>query len=397
MARTKRSISSPGNLGLPLGRKVKTGRTLSESEEVRVEGPAPSRLQPATTKEKGPRNGSEESETSSNPERSSSVSGKHVKPPMSFSALIKEAIMKSPQKRLLLHEIYENISAAHPYFKTAGDGWKNSVRHNLSINTMFCKIPRNVIDDPNAAAAGDSKLSSAASKQKKGCYWILRDLSTLAEDRYRVYDERRRRSLAHLFARSQEEFPYGGSDVIRIMPFTPAPSLLNVGRRFSEPNMATQNFHRPSVSVEELRRQTDFNTQLNQFYMQQQNIPMFSQINQPPYESMMPLDAQMSGPPPSFEYELFNPNDMPWLATEAQLPGISSYAQNYPDPQVSTNLPASLHSQTESVENRQVLPKVARASTVGPGTLPRRNLMDIWLSGTPPMDYIAPKESKFDL
>ncbi|GFR73422.1 forkhead box protein N4-like [Elysia marginata] len=50
-------------------------------------------------------------------------------------------------------QVFENF----PYFKTAPDGWKNSVRHNLSLNKCFAKV-----DNP--------KLSQGA---KKGCLWAL--------------------------------------------------------------------------------------------------------------------------------------------------------------------------------------------------------------------------------
>ncbi|KAM4770761.1 forkhead box protein N2 isoform 1-T1 [Rhinophrynus dorsalis] len=73
-----------------------------------------------------------------NPEKSSASS----KPPYSFSLLIYMAIEHSPNKCLPVKEIYSWILDRFPYFATAPTGWKNSVRHNLSLNKCFRKVER---------------------------------------------------------------------------------------------------------------------------------------------------------------------------------------------------------------------------------------------------------------
>lgn len=69
---------------------------------------------------------------------------RHVKhkPPYSFSCLIFMAIENSLSKRLPVKGIYDWIVRSYPYFQTAPDGWKNSVRHNLSLNKCFKKVER---------------------------------------------------------------------------------------------------------------------------------------------------------------------------------------------------------------------------------------------------------------
>ena len=62
------------------------------------------------------------------------------KPPFSFSTLIFMAIEASKAKALPVKDIYTWILDHYPYFKTAPTGWKNSVRHNLSLNKCFCKV-----------------------------------------------------------------------------------------------------------------------------------------------------------------------------------------------------------------------------------------------------------------
>ncbi|KAK1804086.1 hypothetical protein P4O66_020119 [Electrophorus voltai] len=64
------------------------------------------------------------------------------KPPYSFSSLIFMAIEDSPDKRLPVKGIYEWIVNNFPYYRTAPSGWRNSVRHNLSLSKSFQRIQR---------------------------------------------------------------------------------------------------------------------------------------------------------------------------------------------------------------------------------------------------------------
>lgn len=58
---------------------------------------------------------------------------------------------------LPVSEIYNFMCKHFPYFKTAPNGWKNSVRHNLSLNKCFEKIEKPAL---NGA-------------QRKGCLWAM--------------------------------------------------------------------------------------------------------------------------------------------------------------------------------------------------------------------------------
>ena len=66
------------------------------------------------------------------------------KPTHSYIGLIALAILSTPEKKIVLSDIYQWILDNYIYFRNRGPGWRNSIRHNLSLNDCFIKCGRSV-------------------------------------------------------------------------------------------------------------------------------------------------------------------------------------------------------------------------------------------------------------
>ncbi|XP_055909544.1 forkhead box protein biniou isoform X2 [Eupeodes corollae] len=79
------------------------------------------------------------------------------KPALSYINMIAMAIKESPSGKLTLSEIYSYLQKKFEFFRGPYVGWKNSVRHNLSLNECFKKLPKGM----------------GVGKPGKGNYWTI--------------------------------------------------------------------------------------------------------------------------------------------------------------------------------------------------------------------------------
>lgn len=98
-------------------------------------------------------------------------SAEEPKPQHSYIGLIAIAILGSPECKMVLSDIYQHILDNYPYFRSRGPGWRNSIRHNLSLNDCFVKAGR--------------------SANGKGHYWAVHPANV---DDFKKGDFRRRKA-----------------------------------------------------------------------------------------------------------------------------------------------------------------------------------------------------------
>lgn len=147
------------------------------------------------------------------------------KPQHSYIGLIAMAILGSPEGKLVLSDIYQHILDNYPYFRTRAPGWKNSIRHNLSLNDCFIKAGR--------------------SANGKGHYWAIHPANV--ED-FRKGDFRRRKAQRKVRKHMGLAVDEDGADSPSPPPLSVSPPVL--------PGPSTSVF--PSVSSKRITRKRQF-------------------------------------------------------------------------------------------------------------------------------------------
>ncbi|XP_066568362.1 forkhead box protein R1 [Amia ocellicauda] len=157
------------SVDVPVPRKPKTTRKpKAPKERGRKPGPAQSRRLARVLQESG-----------------NLKKGGWPRPPVNYCILIAMALNSSRCGSLNVQQIYNFMREHFPFFQTAPDGWKNTIRHNLCFSNSFEKTPQ---------------LVSSQGK-RKSCLWHLtldgrrrlrNEIHTLTGDSLRVL----RRSMA---------------------------------------------------------------------------------------------------------------------------------------------------------------------------------------------------------
>lgn len=155
----------------------------------------------------------------------SSCQDSDMKPTHSYIALIAMAILSSSSKKMILGDIYEYISNNFPYYRNKDKSWRNSIRHNLSLNECFIKAGR--------------------SENGKGNYWAIHPANL--ED-FANGDFRRRRARRRVRKSSTLKFASGTAAYLRSLSmFSPIhqnsmfPFRTSDYRMFSHPYLPGQD------------------------------------------------------------------------------------------------------------------------------------------------------------
>uniref|UniRef100_A0A8C2QDB1 Forkhead box I3 n=3 Tax=Cricetulus griseus TaxID=10029 RepID=A0A8C2QDB1_CRIGR len=160
---------------------------------------------------------------------------KIVRPPYSYSALIAMAIQSSPERKLTLSHIYQFVADNFPFYQRSKAGWQNSIRHNLSLNDCFKKVPRDE-DDPG-----------------KGNYWTLDPNCEKMFDNGNFRRKRKRRSEAssNLTVASGTSKSEGLSSRLRVSgkPEGDSPSMMRPSQSPEPPEDTKSTSSSPGAST----------------------------------------------------------------------------------------------------------------------------------------------------
>ncbi|XP_053251049.1 forkhead box protein H1 [Podarcis raffonei] len=117
---------------------------------------------------------------------------RHPKPPYTYLAMIALAIQTSPSRKLKLSQIIQEISTLFPFFKEGYQGWKDSIRHNLSSNDCFYKV----LKDPSKPKA-------------KGNFWTV-DVNRIPPEALKLQNTPISRQEERAFAADLAPYVYHG-------------------------------------------------------------------------------------------------------------------------------------------------------------------------------------------
>ncbi|KAK7129840.1 hypothetical protein R3I93_019475 [Phoxinus phoxinus] len=118
------------------------------------------------------------------------------RPPYSYMAMIQFAINSKNNRHMTLKEIYNWIEDHFPYFRNvAKPGWKNSIRHNLSLHDMFVR-----------ETSPDGKIS----------YWTIRPEANRCLTLDQVYKQQKRGP-----PEVKKAIPIAGSTERKMKPLLP--------------------------------------------------------------------------------------------------------------------------------------------------------------------------------
>lgn len=154
------------------------------------------------------------------------------KPQHSYIGLIAMAILGSTEGKLVLSDIYQYILDNYPYFRTRGPGWRNSIRHNLSLNDCFVKAGR--------------------SANGKGHYWAIHPANV---DDFKKGDFRRRKAQRKVRRHMGLAVDDDGNDSPSPPPPPPPPPPPSLQQQHHHLHHHVQHHHLQQQSQQHLHHQ----------------------------------------------------------------------------------------------------------------------------------------------
>ncbi|KAI1283132.1 Forkhead box protein B1 [Halotydeus destructor] len=161
------------------------------------------------------------------------------KPPYSYISLTFMAIQASGEKMLTLADIYKFIMDRFPYYRKNTQRWQNSLRHNLSFNDCFIKIPRRP-DRPGKGSywalhpsCGDMFENGSFLRRRKRFKLSrhIKDATSMAIAELKHYENSQQQSAHHVAHQQHGHAHVQEAAKVRLTSLAAAPSHLQVPHR----------------------------------------------------------------------------------------------------------------------------------------------------------------------
>ncbi|ANB12972.1 forkhead family transcription factor FKH2 [Sugiyamaella lignohabitans] len=212
---------------------------------------------------------------------------KDIKPPYSYATMITQAIMSSEEMMLSLADIYEWIMHRYSFYRHSKSGWQNSIRHNLSLNKAFEKVPRK------------------ANEAGKGMKWQINDQYKVEYMQKANLSKPGRMRLSPM-AKQQIQFPQHPQQQQQQQP--PPPPMLQ-HQHPQQPPLQQQHQQPPPLALQQLQNHTSQppSVQLNPIQNLPPGVPGTQQV-QPP--SLAHNNSTLPPPIPTGGYQTLPPLNM---------------------------------------------------------------------------------------
>ena len=243
------------------------------------------------------------------------------KPSCSYIGLIAMAILSSSEKKMVLSDIYQYILDHYPYFRNRGPGWRNSIRHNLSLNDCFIK--------------------SGRSANGKGHYWAIHPANI--ED-FMKGDFRRRKAQRKVRKHLGLSVP---DDEDSDSPAPTPPALSNSGGPVSTSSSSTSHQHLMQLSPQPIAPSTCMNVLAGFPYPSSSRTPPTTIFKPDLFES---LSSHLMLPPARSSKRLFDVESL--LAPDLASRGEGTNTTNHSNTGNSSNK-LNRHLQTSTTESSE--------------------------------------------